>query len=194
MSDEPEPITMAIWIALLRGINVGGRNRLPMKSLASIFTAAGCTDVATYIQSGNVVFQADIQSVDAFARTIGTAIEARHGFLPGLHLIERREFANAIAANPYEHATADPKSLHVFFLNREPASTAPAAVEELRSPSESFEIIGRCLFLHAPDGIARSKFARVDKALQTSTTARNWRTVNQLRAMADALGAPTKDT
>ena len=184
---------MAVWVALLRGINVGGRNRLPMKSLASIFTAAGCTDVATYIQSGNVVFSADIQSVDSFAETIGAAIEAEHGFRPALHLIERSEFAAAIAANPYEHATADPKSLHVFFLNRKPASNARPAVEELRSPSESFEIIGRCLYLHAPDGIARSKFARVDKALETSTTARNWRTVDQLRTMAEALAAAARD-
>lgn len=180
---------MAVWIALLRGINVGGRNRLPMKSLASIFTAAGSTDVATYIQSGNVVFSANIRSVDEFADSIAAEIESAHGFRPALQLIEYDDLAAAIAANPYPDATAEPKSLHVFFLADEPADNSQAAVGDLKGPSESFEIVGRRLYLHAPDGIARSKFARVDTALGTTTTARNWRTVTKLLEMAGSADA-----
>ena len=176
---------MKTWIALIRGINVGGRNRLPMKSLATIFEAAGCKSVKTYIQSGNVVFNARLKSVDNFANAIGKAIETEHGFRPAIRLMTNDELRNAIASNPYPKAALEPKSLHLCFLDRPPLKEQVRDAGNLLSASESFAVIGSCLYLHAPEGVARSKFAKgIDKAFHMNSTARNWRTVTKLAQLA----------
>ena len=94
---------MNTWIALLRGINVGGRNRLPMKDLAGLFEAAGCEQVKTYIQSGNVVFTVDSDARKQIADDVATAIEKNHGFLPAIFLLSAVMLAEAIAAFPIPH-------------------------------------------------------------------------------------------
>lgn len=108
---------MATWIALLRGVNVGGRNRLPMADLRRIFADAGCSSVSTYIQSGNVVFSATIKSTDCLAGRIAGAIETGFGFRPGIHLLTGAQLEQAIADNPFPDAVDDPKSLHVAFFD-----------------------------------------------------------------------------
>jgi len=179
---------VATWIALLRGINVGGRNRLPMKGLIRLFEAEGCEQVRTYIQSGNVVFNALIRSVDQFADTIGRAIETEYGFRPEIRLITAEALRAAIASNPYPQAAADPKSLHLSFLEDAPRRTHVSDASRLLAESESLTVIGSCLYLHAPDGVARSKFAQgVDRALHMSTTARNWRTVTKLAELVSTI-------
>ncbi|MGB5576866.1 MAG: DUF1697 domain-containing protein [Woeseiaceae bacterium] len=176
---------MKTWIALIRGINVGGRNRLPMKSLAAIFKAAGCKSVKTYIQSGNVVFNARLNSVNKFADAIGKAIETQHGFRPAIQLITTDALKKAITANPYPQAAPEPKSLHLCFLKKPPLKEQVRDAEHLLSASESFAVIGSFLYLHAPEGIARSRFAKgIDKAFQMNATARNWRTVTKLAQLA----------
>ena len=175
---------MKTWIALLRGINVGGRNRLPMKSLSQILESAGCERVTTYIQSGNVVFNGNVDSVDRFGDEIGQAIMKEHGFCPAVRLINADYLAEAIASNPYPEAASDPKSLHLSFLEHPPRGELVSEARRLLSESESFTVIGSLLYLHAPEGIGRSRFAnRVDKALQMKTTGRNWRTVMKLEEL-----------
>ncbi|MGB5210919.1 MAG: DUF1697 domain-containing protein [Gammaproteobacteria bacterium] len=179
---------METWIALLRGINVGGRNRLPMKDLSRIFEAAGCAPVKTYIQSGNVVFKAGLRSGGTFADAIGTAIEKQHGFRPAIQLRTATALKTAIASNPYPQAASEPKSLHLFFLEDSPQKKLVSDARRLLSASESITVIDRCLYLHAPDGLAQSKFAKgVDKALGMNTTARNWRTVSKLEDLASTI-------
>ena len=176
---------MATWIALLRGINVGGRNRLPMADLRRIFADAGCRNVNTYIQSGNVVFSATIKSTDRFAGGIAAAIEAEFGFRPGVHLLTAAQLEQSIANNPFSNAVDDPKSLHVAFLDQVPDHDNVQKAKELLAPSESCELIGRNLFLHAPDGIARSKFAaQMEKTLGVGVTGRNWRSTTKIAAIA----------
>ena len=176
---------METWIALLKGINVGGHRRMPMQSLAAIFEQAACRNVATYIQSGNVVFSADLDSVEPFIARIGDAIAAEYEFRPVLHLISATTLETVIAANPYPDATSTPKSLHVFFLAEQPAAKIVEYAGQFLAPTESISLGTRALYLHAPDGVARSKFAgRADAILKTATTARNWRTVTQLASMA----------
>ena len=172
---------MKTWIALLRGINVGGRNRLPMKDLSKIFEAAKCEPVKTYIQSGNVVFKADIRSVSQFGDEISKAIESDYGFRPAIRLVDAKALRTAIASNPFPEAASEPTSLHLFFLEEAPQKSRVDAARNLLSESESIKITGKCLYLHAPDGIAPSKFAKgIDRTLGMSTTARNWRTITKL--------------
>ena len=169
----------------MRGINVGGRNRLPMADLRRIFSDAGCNSVNTYIQSGNVVFSATVKSTDRFTGRIAAAIEADFGFRPGVQLLTAKELEQAIANNPFSNAVDDPKSLHVAFLDEVPADESVQRAKELLAPSESCDLIGRNLYLHAPDGIARSKFAaRMEKTLGVGATARNWRSTTKIAALA----------
>jgi uncharacterized protein (DUF1697 family) len=177
---------MKTWIALLRGINVGGRNTLPMVSLSKIFTEAGCEQVRTYIQSGNVVFKADIRSKNGFVESISHAVEQKHGFPPAVALFTSDSLRSAIAANPYPETESEPKSLHVFFLESAPEIARIEDAEALLADSESIEVIGLHLFLRAPNGIGRSRFVKgVEKALAMRATARNWRTVTKLAELAN---------
>lgn len=172
---------MNAWVLLLRGINVGGHHKLPMKSLAAILENAGCDQVRTYIQSGNVVFRADIEMPAAFADEISGAIEEEHGFRPAVHLLTAEELKTAVDANPYPEAVNEPKTLHVSFLAGSPEAEGIRRAEKFLSATERYTVIGNCFYLHAPDGIARSKFAaRAHKALGVSATSRNWNTVTKL--------------
>lgn len=179
---------MNTWIALLRGINVGGRNRLPMKSLSQILESAGCEQVKTYIQSGNVVFKSDVGPVDRFCEEFGRAIEKEHGFCPAILLITADELRAAIASNPYSQAVSEPKTLHLSFLESPPQEERAVDAKRLLSESESYTINGSLLYLHAPDGIGRSKFAGgIERALQTKMTGRNWRTVMKLEELVSTI-------
>lgn len=172
---------MSAWVLLLRGINVGGHHKLPMKDLKAILEHAGCVQVRTYIQSGNVVFGASIRNPTLFADRISDAIENEHGFRPAAHLLSADTLKAVVAANPYPDAVNEPKTLHVTFLAETPQPGPVQRASEWLAATERFEVIGNCLYLHAPDGLARSKFAaKVGKALGDSATSRNWNTVTKL--------------
>jgi len=159
-----------------------------MKGLSQLFEAEGCEQVKTYIQSGNVVFNARVRSVDQFGDAIGSTIEREYGFRPAIQLITAEALRVAIAYNPYPQAESEPKSLHLSFLEGTPQKKHVSDASRLLSGSESFTVIGSCLYLHAPDGVARSKFAKgIDRALHMSTTARNWRTVTKLAELASTI-------
>ena len=177
---------MTTYIALLRGINVGGHNKLPMAALAALLEELGLRSVRTYIQSGNVVFRSDAADAADLATRITAAIEAAHGFAPHVLLLRVDELRDAAASNPYPEATAAPKTLHLYFLAAAPVNPDLAMLEEARSDSERFQLHDRVFYLYAPDGIGRSKLAdKVGKALDVPQTARNWRTVDKLLSMAD---------
>jgi len=176
---------MRTWIVLLRGINVGGNNPLPMAELRSDLESLGCEHVRTYIQSGNVVLRAATRSAASLGRTIGSRIEERHGFRPRLLVLSRDEMQAAVDANPFPEAVADPKTLHFGFLAEPPSDPDLEALEEARAPTERYELTDGVLYLHAPQGIARSKLAaNAEKHLGVVMTARNFRTVEKLLSMA----------
>lgn len=182
---------MHTWIALLRGINVGAANRLPMAELREQLSGLGFEDVATYIASGNVVFGAngdpDADEAAALARRIATTIETHHGFRPRVLVLSVPEFRAAMEANPFPDAESEPKTLHLYFLAEQPADFDASAFEAVASPSERWELGDHAFYLHAPDGIGRSKLAaRVESLLGVPATARNWRTVTRVREMAAA--------
>lgn len=179
---------MNTYIALLRGINVGGNNKLPMKALTALLEAMGLQKVKTYIQSGNVVFQSERTDSAALAKAITAAIAQAHGFAPQVFLLDIQALEAAMAANPYPEGTDEPKSLHLFFLDGIPQKTKLAALEALKAPNERFALIEQVFYLHAPDGIGRSKLAEsIGKGVGVSLTARNWRTVSTIFEMAKAI-------
>lgn len=175
---------MKTFVALFRGINVGGRNPLPMKDLAPLLENSGLENVRTYIQSGNVAFQADPSRVSTLATEIRNAVEESFGFRPEILLLDERELQAAITGNPYLEADSAPSTVHLTFLAALPDDPDLESLERLRAPTERFELAGRVFYLHAPDGIGRSKLAaRIEKALGVPGTSRNWRTVQKLEQM-----------
>ena len=178
---------MTTFIALFRGINVGGRNKLPMKDLASLMENMGLKNVKTYIQSGNVVFDSDSPGNADLAAKIEGSIEKSHGFRPGLIILSKKAIDQAISANPFPEGDAEPNTVHLTFLSAIPANPDIEALERIRAPSERFVLKGPVFYLHAPEGIGRSRLAaRIEKSLGVSGTARNWRTVIKLQEMIHA--------
>ncbi len=178
---------MTTWIALFRGINVGGNNILPMKALKALLIDLGCEQPESYIQSGNVVFSTQEDDALKLSTAISDRIEADLGFRPDVLLLTVDQLQAAIEANPYPQATDDPKSLHLSFLTAPAATADLGAMTALKSDSESFRLTESVFYLHAPDGIGRSKLAaKVEKLLGVAATGRNWRTVCKIRAMLEA--------
>jgi uncharacterized protein (DUF1697 family) len=176
---------MQRWIALFRGINVGGNNILPMKELIRHLEALKLQNVRTYIQSGNVVFDTEEKSVSSLTKKITGRIEKKHGFGPQVLLISREELQSAIQANPFPQAVSDPKSLHFLFLEKPAAKANIQALDLAKSRTESYVLKGCLFFLHAPEGIGRSKLATTaEKHLGVAATARNYRTVEKIAEMA----------
>jgi uncharacterized protein (DUF1697 family) len=181
---------MNTFIALFRGINVGGHNILPMKELASVLESIGLLCVRTYIQSGNVVFQSNTTDVQKLSNAISTAVATSHGFSPRVLLLLAQALREAIASNPFPDGVAEPKTLHLFFLASSPANPKVEHLASLRAVREEFRLIDKVLYLHAPDGIGRSKLAaNVEKAMGVPATARNWRSALKILSMAEDLAA-----
>jgi len=173
------------YIALLRGINVGGKNTLPMKDLTGILECMGYSDVSTYIQSGNAVFRSKTKCSNKTAIEIGSKIMESHGFTPKILLLEVSELKDAIENNPFR--AEDGKGLHFFFLEAKPNNPDLTKLMNLKSASEEFKLDGSVFYLLAPDGIGHSKLAAaVEKSMGVAATARNWNTVNKLISMVGA--------
>jgi uncharacterized protein (DUF1697 family) len=171
---------MNTWLALLRGINILGNNKVPMKALVSALEGAGFQSVRTYIQSGNVMFESSGNS-RAISRRITQLVEHHFGCAPTVLVIRKAALAAAIRANPFPGANQNHKSLHVYFLAARPKSPDIALLTRLDAGREAFALKGDVFYLWTPDGFADSVLrSRVERCLGVSATARNWRTVNEL--------------
>ena len=176
---------MPIWIVFFRGINVGGNNILPMKELAALLKKAGCTDVFTYIQSGNVVLKSSEKKPQSLAKQIAASIKKEFGFEPKILVMTLKELEQAISTNPFKHAEKDPKSLHCYFLSELPQKPNLEALQKVKLPGENFVLDKKVFYLHAPDGIGRSKLAaQAERLLGVDATARNWNTVCKMTELA----------
>ena len=174
-------------VALLRGINVGGKNKLPMRDLAAIFEAAGAKNVRTYIQSGNVVFEATVAAAKAIPERVRKRVTTDFGIDSPVITRSASEFMRIIKAQPF--AADDEKALHVAFLDRKPAAVAARALDPDRSPGDAFKLIGREIYLSFSSGVAKTRLTNdyFDRVLGTTSTVRNWRTTTRL---ADMVGEP----
>ena len=167
---------METFVALFRGINVGGKNILSMKELALLLEKNSCQGVKTYIQSGNAVFESEEPP-----KNISQLIEKKYGFKPEILILGKAEFLEMVSGNPYTSTMGN--QIHIFFCQ-----DAPNANDEklagLKSESEKYVIKGKAAYLYAPDGIGRSKLAaNMEKCLGVPVTGRNLNTVNKLVEM-----------
>ncbi len=185
---------MPTHVALLRGINVGRANRIAMADLRAVVEGLGHTDVATYIQSGNVVFTSPEPDAGSIAAALERAVADALGVRPRVVVLSCDELGRVVSGNPYPGET-DPKSLHAVFRMEEPgadeAEAVAAAVDRAQGKGsrDQATLVGRMLYLRTPDGLGRSVLAvelsRSGGALgaRSSATMRNWATVTRLLAM-----------
>ena len=168
-------------IALFRGINVGGKNKLSMKALTEILEEKGYRDVKTYIQSGNVLFSTSESKV--LSEEISKEIKRTHGFEPEIILLKIEDLQKAIDANPFP--TDSPKFLHLYFHSDVPKQPDLEGLNQIKAPSERFQLIGKVFYFFSSEGMGRSKLtAQVEKRMGVKATARNWNTVTKLLEMA----------
>ncbi len=177
-------VLMTTWIVLLRGVNVGGRHKLPMAALRELLAEVGFENVRTYIQSGNIVLESADGDRHSVARSIRAAIEGRFGFAPHTFVLDVDAFDAAIAANPFSQGDEDPKAVHFFFM-AEPDPTADLdALRQLATQGEEFALTAGVFYLHTPNGFGRSKLVeRMRRFIGAETTARNYRSVRAIRAL-----------
>jgi uncharacterized protein (DUF1697 family) len=157
---------------------------LPMRELVAILKGIGYENIRTYIQSGNIVFSSKKKIRPSGANEISKEIERKMGFSPKVLILSAKQFQNSINNNPFP--TNDGKALHFFFLESLPESPDIEMLKLLKAKSENFVLEGRVFYLHAPEGIGRSKLAAaIEKSIGIPLTGRNWNTVNRLAKMVE---------
>ncbi len=183
---------MPIIISMLRGVNVGGHNKIKMDALRALYEFLKLRNPQTYVQSGNVVFRTDERDLAGLAKRIQNAIEKTFRFRPGVILRTFSELKDAIARNPLARRRGlDPSKLLVTFLAGTPSPEARQNVLRIKTDPEELRLSGRELYIYYPIGMGRSKLtlAVIEKALQISGTGRNWNSVIKLLEMAENLEA-----
>ncbi len=178
---------MPAYIAILRGINVGGRNKIRMADLAELFTRLRFRDTTTYIQSGNIVFRAGSGSDTAIAGKIEKAIAERFGFEVPVIVRSAGEMRATVAANPFlKERGIDRSKLHLTFLDTDPDPALATKLAEIDYPPDRFVLIGRDIFLHCPATYGGTKLSNTffERKLKVRATTRNWKTVTTLLKMA----------
>lgn len=183
---------MTVWIAFLRGINVGGNKPIKMADLRKVAEGLGLDGVQTVLQSGNLLFTADESDPAPLAARLEEAIEAEWGFHSEVIPRTAAELRDAIARNPFAgRDDVDPRRLLIMFLTGAPGGDAAADLAALDTDGEEMVLDGTELYLHYPDGIGRSKLtgARLERSLGTNGTARNLNTLTRVLDAADALEA-----
>lgn len=171
---------MPTYVALLRGVNVGGKRKVSMATLRSIVESLGHTDVQTYIQSGNVVFKG---GAGVTARELERAIERKLGLDVTVMLRTRADLTRVVKQNPF--SAVDLSGVHVGFLTEKPKPAAVAALDAEQFAPDRFVVKGREVYLHLPNGMGRSKLpAYLDRQLKVPATVRNWNSVLKLLELA----------
>jgi uncharacterized protein (DUF1697 family) len=172
-------------VALLRGVNVAGKNRIPMSELKSLLSSLGLQDVVTYIQSGNVVFRSPGGDAHAVADDIEQRIAKDFGVDVTVLLRTPAELKSVAGSNPFLSREADLSKLYVVFLSDRPAANGVAGLDPERSAPDEFSVRGREIYLHLPNGSGRSKLTidYFERRLVVAATARNWNTLIKLVAL-----------
>jgi len=176
---------MDAFIALYRGINVGGKNLVKMGSLRALHERLGHQEVKSYIQSGNIVFSSK-GLAEALARKVAAEFEKEFGFAAKVMVVDAKRWGTIMEGNPYAKLAAEnPKLIHAGICQGEPCAKTLKALLAKTGGSETFVIGKEIVYLHAPDGFGTSKFAAgMEKACGVPMTIRNWRTMETLWTMA----------
>jgi len=176
---------MTIRVALLRGINLAGRKKVPMPRLRELAADLGFGEPQTYVQSGNLVFDTDLDEAKA-GGALEDALRSDFGFEVPVISRSAEEIGEIALSHPFSHLKLDDRLLQVAFLDRVPVTNAGTAIDADEYYPDRFEGNGREVYLAYPDGSARSKLghALLERRLEVTATLRNWRTVSKLAEMA----------
>lgn len=179
---------MKTWIILLRGINVGGNNKLPMADLRESLSHAGLTQITTYIQSGNVVAKVDpAMDKTGIEHAVRQCISADFGYDISVMAISPDHLRRAMADNPWGQDYASPNFMFLYFLQSVPDAPDMETLERLKTDTEKLALKGTVFYVYAGDGAGRSKmFAKIERCLGVAATARNWRTLQKLSAILES--------
>jgi uncharacterized protein (DUF1697 family) len=178
---------MPTYIAMLRGINVSGHKIIRMEHLRKSFEALGFRNVRTYVQSGNVIFEAAKDFPIGMVEAIGERILSDFGFPVPVLLKTSKEMERIIRANPFmKKPGVDDSKLHITFLSDSAPRTAEKSLETLVTKPEQFHIKSQEIYLYCPNGYGRTRLSNsaIEKKLGVEATTRNWRSVNALLALA----------
>lgn len=175
---------MTTYVALLRGINVGGRQKVAMADLRDLLRGLGYADVRTHLQSGNAVFTSMAKPAEKVEREIEKAITKEFGLTVRCLVRSRQELAAVVEQNTLP--TTDPAKLLVAFLSAPPAASYVRGLDPAEFAPEEFRVVDREVYLWCPRGVTESKIvpAFSEKRLDRVATARNWRTVTKLLDLA----------
>ena len=179
---------MAVLISMLRGVNLGPRNRIKMDALRALYESLKFEDPRSYVQSGNIIFRTKEKNGSQLAKKIQGAIQKKFGCCPEVILRTPDEMRKAIAANPFpQQAKEEPGKVLVTFLAADPPREAEANLAKFKDFPEELHLKGRELFIYFPNGAGRSKvpWSAVDKLLKVTGTARNWNSVQAMLEIAE---------
>jgi uncharacterized protein (DUF1697 family) len=177
---------MNTYIALFRGINVGGKNTIPMKGLVAILEYIDAKKIRTYIQSGNAIFQSEEKNPSLLSRQLTDEIKKHYSFEPFVLILGLDALKKAMTGNPFHEAESEASSLHLGFLSSIPNNPDLEKLNSLKKASEQFHLGDKVFYLHAPEGVGRSKLAAsAEKLLGVPMTDRNWRTVRKIVELAE---------
>ncbi|HTM66092.1 MAG TPA: DUF1697 domain-containing protein [Flavipsychrobacter sp.] len=181
---------MQTYISILRGINVSGQKKINMQELKAMYESYGFGNVATYIQSGNVVFQSEKEEEKLLAKKIEDAIKATFGFDVPVLVLTLKDIMATIKHNPFlKEKDIQTDKLHVTFLQDKPEAANIKKTEELDFSPDRFVISGKDVYVYCPNGYGNTKINNnfFESKLKVKATTRNWKTVNELERIAEGL-------
>lgn len=184
---------MPAIISMLRGVNVGGHNKIKMDALRALYESLKLKSPKTYVQSGNVIFLSDEKNLASLSQRIQDAIQRKFGFRPDVILRTAPELRHVIARNPFAgRHNIDPGKLLVSFLASDPGPQARESLMKIDARGEELHIHGRELYIYFPNGIGKTKLSwpTIDKTLKTPSTGRNWNSVTKMLEIAENLESP----
>ena len=178
---------MATYVALLRGINLGSRNRVSMPDLRELFLALGSEDVETYVQSGNVVLESSTRSPAKLTAAVEERIAGGLGLEVTVILRTKKQLAKLVSGNPFSKGEKEPTKLHITFLAAKPAAARVRDLDPKYGEPDEFRVVGQDVYLHTPGGYGRSKLSNAyfERRLGVPATTRNWKTVTKLAELAE---------
>jgi uncharacterized protein (DUF1697 family) len=175
------------YIALLRGINVGGHKIIKMDQLRKALEGMGFADVATYVQSGNVVFKTSVKMAQGLSKKIEDMLLREFSMSVPVIVRSSEEIAAVLKNNPFlKESGIETSRLHVTFLSQTPGKTAVKGLDSIAAGADRFRCCGQEIYLYCPNGFGGTKLSinAFEKVLSVGATTRNWNTVNKLYEMA----------
>jgi len=174
---------MSIYIALLRGINVSGYNKIKMTELKLLFINEGFNDITTYIQSGNVIFKSDESDTNKLEKQLIKAIKLQFNYSISVLILAEEKLQTIYTSNPFlQRSNIDISKLYVTLLNDAPFKEGIPLLKSYSTKQEEFYIDNKTVYLYYPNGYGRSKLTNnvIESKLKTSATSRNWKTISKL--------------